>query len=212
MSTITQEQEEKITSFLKDHTLAYGLGTEASACSVAAINLSLYNKLTDEIPDCMSDVIGSWIIAVQDEISSEMRNSEQWKNLLPLAAGTGRDEAKEEKRSKIVIDFVWELLKQYQPIADKDGIGDDWLAMITDRQNYSVAKLYYGSCKSNNRLRRYALDYLNYVTNPNYNIVLQSCSALRIINNVKHVLPDRFFTLDWELLDPCGTLHALITA
>jgi hypothetical protein len=211
MSTITQEQEEKIASFIKDHTLACGLGTEASACSIAAINLALYSKLTDEIPDCMSDVIGRWIIGVQDEISSEMRNSEQWKNLLPFAAGTSRDEAKEEKRSKIVIDFVWELLKQLQPIADEKGFGDDWLSLTTDRQNDLSLKLYYSVEEHSVCFQVYVLKYINYITSHSHCIASQCYYALRIIRAVKIALP-KGFTFDWELLDPCGTLHALIAA
>jgi hypothetical protein len=210
MSTLTIEEQKKIEDFLKDAKLSKGLGEPASTCSLGAINLALSDTLTDKIPDCMSDVIGRWIIGVQDEISSEMRNSEQWKNLLPLAAGTGRDEAKEEKRSKIVIDFVWELLKQLQPIAEEKGFGDDWLSLTTDRQNDLSLKLYHSVEKHSVCLQVYVLGYINYITSHSH-IASQCYYALRVIRTVKKALP-KGFTLDWELLDPCGTLHALITA
>jgi hypothetical protein len=71
-------------------TLPSGLGTEESACSIAAINLALTGELTDDIPDCMSEVIGRWIIPTQDAMPAELRNSPRWKSLLPLAAGTGQ--------------------------------------------------------------------------------------------------------------------------
>ena len=60
------EQRRKLETHLATHDLSRGLGTEESACSVAAINLAISGKLTDDIPECMSKVIGRWIIGVQD--------------------------------------------------------------------------------------------------------------------------------------------------
>jgi len=132
MSTITQEQAEKITAYLASHTLPSGLGTEESACSIAAINLALTGKLTDKIPDCMSLVIGRWIIRIQDAMPDDMRNSLEWKRLLPLAAGTGRD--LEPQRKAVAIEWMWTVvLTQLQPLADKHGYGDAWLRMTTEK-------------------------------------------------------------------------------
>ena len=132
MSTITTEQQASIASKLAGMHLPSGLGDEQSACSIAVINLALSGRLTDEIPDCMSRVIGQWIIAVQDAMPGEMRNSEEWKSLLPLAAGTGRGQ--EQARLDIILDWMWgTVLPSLQTLADQRGFGEQWQKMTTDR-------------------------------------------------------------------------------
>ena len=39
-----------------------GLGNEEAACSIAAINIAISGQFTARIPECMSKVIGKWII------------------------------------------------------------------------------------------------------------------------------------------------------
>ena len=132
MSTITLEQQTAIAEKLATMNLPSGLGDEESACSIAAINLALSGRLTDDIPDCMSKVIGKWIIGVQDSMPDDMRNSGRWKSLLPRAAGTGR--AKEKERLAIILDWMWEsVLPTLQPLADKHGFGREWQTMTTER-------------------------------------------------------------------------------
>ena len=122
MSTITSDQEQAIRNYLKGRHIPAGLGDENEACSIAAINLALAGQLTDQIPDCMSPVIGRWIISVQDVIPDDMRNSLQWRDLLPLAAGTGRDPADEKARLDIILEWMWsDVLPTVQPIADRGG-------------------------------------------------------------------------------------------
>ena len=130
--TITQEQQDKISTLLDHCHLLSGLGSgPEEACSIAAINLALNGTLTDSIPDCMSEVIGRWIIVIQDAMPDSMRNSDEWKSLLPLAAGTGKD--KELERQNICIQWMWECLTIIQPVADKGGYGKEWLAMTTKK-------------------------------------------------------------------------------
>jgi len=132
MSTITLEQQQAIAAKLASMHLPSGLGDEESACSIAAINLALTGELTDDIPPCMSEVIGKWIIRIQDAMPADMRNSERWKQLLPRAAGTGR--AKEKERLAIILDWMWEsVLPTLQPLADKHGFGREWQTMTTER-------------------------------------------------------------------------------
>jgi hypothetical protein len=132
MSTITLEQQTAIAVKLAGMHLPSGLGDEEAACSIAAINLALTGTLTDNIPPCMSEVIGKWIIKVQDSMPDDMRNSAQWKSLLPLAAGTGR--AKEKKRLAIILDWMWgTVLPTLQPLADDRGFGTEWKRMTTER-------------------------------------------------------------------------------
>ncbi|MGL5733857.1 MAG: hypothetical protein ACRCYS_03230, partial [Beijerinckiaceae bacterium] len=68
MSTITQQQRDAIAATVARMTLSQGLGDKDNACSVAAINLALSGTLSDDIPACMSRVIGRWIIRTQDSM------------------------------------------------------------------------------------------------------------------------------------------------
>ena len=103
MTKLTPEQHQDIAATLANMTLSSGIGDRVNACSIAAINLALTNTLTDDIPLCMSLVIGNWIIAIQDAMPDAMRNSATWKGLLQLAAGTGREF--EQERDLIVREF-----------------------------------------------------------------------------------------------------------
>ena len=110
MSTITAEQEQAIADLLaRTPHLAVGMGTETRPCSVAAINLALYGRLTGVIPKCMSEVIGGWVIAIQDAAPADIcRDHPRWRALLPLAAGTGREH--EQERSDAVVAWMWDVL------------------------------------------------------------------------------------------------------
>jgi hypothetical protein len=130
--TITAKQRSKIQDYVRTHHLPKGLGTAEAACSIAAINLALTGELTDDIPECMSVVIGRWIVQIQDSMPDEMRNSDEWKSLLPDAAGTGRDD--EPTRIAIIIDWMWSIvLPKIQPIADKYGFGSEWGNMLIEK-------------------------------------------------------------------------------
>jgi hypothetical protein len=125
---LTTKQRAAIAAKVNGMTLPNGLGDERNACSIAAINLALTGRLTDQIPDCMSEVIGDWIIRVQDAMPDSMRNSKAWKSLLPLAAGTGRDH--EREREALIMDWLWSVVLPYvQPMADAGGYGKEWRAM-----------------------------------------------------------------------------------
>lgn len=132
MTTITTKQQQAIADILATMTLPRGLGTKENACSIAAINLALTGVLADTIPECMSEVIGKWIIKVQDSMPAEMRNSAEWKRLLPLAAGTGRK--REKERLEIILSWMWDtVLPTLQPIADAKGFKDEWRLMLQQR-------------------------------------------------------------------------------
>jgi hypothetical protein len=134
MSTITEHQQTLIAEYVNTHRLSGGLGTKSEPCSIAAINLALTGRPTDTIPDCMSLVVGMWIISVQDEMPDDIRNSPEWKRLLPLAAGTGRRRDLERERLALILDWMWgTVLPVLQPIADEHGYGDTWRTMCTTR-------------------------------------------------------------------------------
>jgi len=137
--TITEVQEQAIKDMLASTpALAIGAGTPEKPCSVSAINLALTGRLVDTIPQCMSLVVGTWIIRIQDSMPAAIRDSAEWRDLLPLAAGTGR--MSEQAREAVAIDWMWtKVLTQMQPIADQEGFGKEWLKMTTEKTG-SAAK------------------------------------------------------------------------
>lgn len=137
-STLSNEAQQSIRDFLKGHTLSRGVGNKESACSIAAINLALDGRLTDEIPNCMSQIIGNWIIRVQDSMPDEIRNGDEWRNLLPFAAGTGRKS--ERARLEAILNWYWELMPEGQEAADRFGIGVMWSNAIKARDTTELKK------------------------------------------------------------------------
>ena len=128
----TDEHAANLKSYLETHHLPIGLGTEESACSIAAINLAINGKLTDNIPDCMSALLGKAIIKLQDAMPDDMRNSVRYRAMLLSAPGTGRD--KEQERLAVLMDWMWgTVLPQVQPLADERGFGDEWRRMCDER-------------------------------------------------------------------------------
>ena len=137
--TITEQQQQAIALKLATMHLPAGLGDEHNACSIAAINLTLSGELSDTIPLCMSEVIGKWIIPMQDAMPDTMRNSTEWKRLLPLAAGTGRE--REQERLTIIMNWLWEsVLPTVQPAADSGGYGEQWKEMLRQRTAAAAAR------------------------------------------------------------------------
>jgi hypothetical protein len=138
MSTLTAEQIDAITAKVACMAnIPSGVGTKEAACSVAAINLALDGRLTDEIPACMSPAIGRWMIGVQDAMPAEMRNSAAWRALIPLAAGTGRNH--EAARLAIVMDWMWGTVSpQLQGIAESGGFGVEWRGMGETRTAWAA--------------------------------------------------------------------------
>ena len=128
MTDYTTNHRLQLEAYLVSHTLPVGLGNEESACTLAAINLAMSGKLTDDIPACMSEVLGRAAIGLQDLMPNKMRNSQRYKALIPDMPGTGRDQEKE--RLAILMEWMWGVvLPQVQPIADKRGFGDQWRLM-----------------------------------------------------------------------------------
>jgi len=126
--TFTAEQRAKLEDYLANHILPSGLGSEESACSIAAINLAINGELKENIPPCMSSVLGRATIRLQDAMPDEMRNSDRYKTLLPNMAGTGRDN--EPERLGFLMDWMWStVLPQLQPLADEKGFGAEWSDM-----------------------------------------------------------------------------------
>ena len=137
MTKWTDESADKLRDYLATHELPHGLGSRESACSIAAINLALTGTLTDEIPACMSEVIGKATIVLQDAMPAEMRNSARYKAWLPTAAGAGRDN--EAERLAVLMDWMWStVMPEFQGVADARGFGVEWREMCEKRTAYAA--------------------------------------------------------------------------
>jgi hypothetical protein len=115
----TMDERTKIAELLERTQLCVGVGSglrgdgTVDACSLSAINLALYGRLTDTVPECMSLVIGKWIIRIQDLMPADIRNSAAWKTALVDATGTGR--AHEKERLDLVMSWMWNVLTALTP-------------------------------------------------------------------------------------------------
>lgn len=139
MSTLTTEQDQAIADQIASQpSIPVGIGTKEAACTVAAINLALTGQLTYRIPPCMSLVVGKFVIALQDAMPAALRNSAEYRALIPGLAGTGR--AHEQERLALILDWMWgTVLPTVQPLADARGFGDAWRTMTTVRTPSAAA-------------------------------------------------------------------------
>ena len=211
MTTLTPEQTQSIADKLAGMTLPSGIGDEHNACSIAAINLALTGKLSDDIPHCMSEVIGKWIIEVQDSAPEDMRNSKRWKSLLPLAAGTGRD--LEEARFKLLLDWMWEeVLPTLQPLADESGFGKEWQNMIMLRSQEAIGLT---SAIAGDRILTVPDKYSNSAVTCQHASWF-AMSAVRTRPDYGWEDLARFVAITaseakaWDMIDPCDVLQRLI--
>ena len=198
-STITAEQQASVAAMLASMPdLPSGVGSKENACSIAAINLALTGKLTDKIPDCMSPVIGKWIIKIQDSAPAELRNSERWRRLLPLAAGTGRD--REDERSSVALDWMWSVvLPRLQPLADKHGFGESWKKMcdLRTRADAAAVSAAYAS----------ASYFASYAATAATAATAAAYASAAYANAANAYTADADF---WHYVDPCGCLERMI--
>lgn len=196
-STITPHQREKIRRQLRASYIPVGVGNADNACSVASINLALTGRLTDWIPECMSPVIGKWIIHIQDAMPDDLRNSTAWKKLLPYAAGTGREKAAEERRSVVIDSWLW------------DSVFPLLLGLPEIARSVSQTASLESSLAAHS-LESYLYDNLWYVDD----YATGSYSAQGAFSEVVDALgatnedSEKF----WSAVNPVGTLEALILA
>ena len=209
MSTITTDQQNKITKTLEEMpVICIGLGTREAACSVAAINLALSGELIDDIPACMSEMLGGWINQIQEAMPASVRNSQRWRSLLPLAAGTGREWEKE--RLSIIMEWMWSIvLPQLLPIAKEKGFSVEWARMLRDRDNAAAA------CAASASRAKAASAAAAAAHAAHATYAASASSAIYSAVTVAYTAIS-FVTADraqyWENIDPCGLLEKLITA
>jgi hypothetical protein len=207
---MNQINTQKIAEVVNSMHLPSGLGTHQSACSIAAINLALTGELTDSIPDCMSKVIGQWIIVTQDSMPDEMRNSVEWKSLLPLAAGTGR--AHEKKRLDLLMEHMWEVaLPMIQPIADAGGYGAQWHDMVEKRTLAAAEKAARASARAVRQTARAAARALGSASaQVSWSAARAAGWAARAAARAARAATDAEEARAWQTLNPCALLRQLI--
>lgn len=203
-ATWTPEAADRLNKYLESNDLSKGLGTEDYACSIAAINLALTGTLTAIVPDCMSGVIGRWIIILQDNIPDSIRNSREWKRLLSEAAGTGRDN--EWERTSIIIDWMFEtVLPSLQPVADDNHFGVLWQTMCEKKTKQDAhAALSVARRMAKNReawLAVYAAGEA---------VTWSAEAAARSAKEAASALGNGIEV--WQKYDPCGLLNKLVRA
>jgi hypothetical protein len=142
--SFTKEDREKVSRFLSKTKLCQGFGTAASPCSIIAINFALTGDIGDSRPSCMSPVIHRFIIEAQDSAGDEMRNSKEWKTLLPWAAGSLDEDEIELERLGLVRDWLWDtvlasgIMLKASALA---GLRYDWEQMLKGRSEQSLNAL-----------------------------------------------------------------------
>ena len=104
--------QEKIAAKLAEcPTLAVGIGSYTEPCTIAAINIALTGKLTDETPDCASPVICSWVRKVQDNCPPNLgRDNPSWRFAVPMIAGTRKWRDEDGQRLTIILKWMWDAI------------------------------------------------------------------------------------------------------
>ena len=132
MISYTPENRADLQAYLDTHEIAQGLGDKESACTLAAINIAMTGKRTHDIPECMSESLGRFVIVLQGSMSNEMRNSARYKRLVVDMPGTGRGQ--ERERADIALEWMWSVvLPELQALADKGRFGAAWRNMLDKR-------------------------------------------------------------------------------
>lgn len=171
--------------------------------------------LTAEIPECMSQVIGSWGITVQDAMPDEMRNGQRWKSLVARAAGTGRE--REQERLSLILDWMWgTVLPSLQALGDDEGIGQEWARMATERTFDAAAtaaeaaqlavKLFLNAGVKDGRLAEAALAAAEAAWAAEWAKTAKAAARAGVVAWVAAEIAEAA----WDQYDPCALLERLI--
>jgi hypothetical protein len=154
----------------------------------------------------MSLVIGIWIIGVQDSMPDAMRNSDEWRSLLPFAAGTGREH--EARRSEILLNWIWGVvLPELQPIANKGGYGIKWKAMTTEKTvDAAAAAADAAAAAAAAAVVVYAARYAAYAASCYADVAAAAVAATAAVAVVVYAARCGF----WDRINPAIVLNELI--
>lgn len=138
--TDTGEEVSELVEYLKDHELSMGLRSEnGETCSMGAINLVFRGELSDEALPGMSVVVWRWIVRVQDAYPSSMRNSPEWKALLPVAAVSPK--SKEPAQIKLLLEVVFEEAIVLLNTPRLNGYQHEWEGMVREKNLLHVNRV-----------------------------------------------------------------------
>jgi hypothetical protein len=216
MTTLTPEQHQSIVGLLsKTPELSRGLGNKEKMCSVAAINLALTGELTDSVPECMSEVIGRWVRGVQDNMPVHIRNSFKWRDLLPLAAGTGRD--LECERADILLRWMWGcVMAAAQDAADERQLGTQWKSMLESRTVETIGVVLLELDNSQQSFSYMSSIRESLTSAKSATLLRSSCNTYKAVSYFVATAARRIgevaesHSVYWDSLDPCGLLEELI--
>ena len=90
--------QSQVATFVTAATLGQGLNDSQTPCTIAAINLTLTGRFTDNCPECMSPELCDFVVILQDSLSHECRNSPEWKSVIPLLLNTKDQNAEIKSR------------------------------------------------------------------------------------------------------------------
>ena len=113
-----------------------GIGaTGTSACTIARGWHALTGRLSDDLHPCMSPVVRSWVIAIQDRMPSEIRESTAWRDAAAGIWATGGATREDEKsRTGMVLDWLWGVLSDPDVVAAVPAQArEEWDRMVTTR-------------------------------------------------------------------------------
>lgn len=118
-----------------DLVLGAGVGrVDGPRCTIAEINLILTGELTDHPHPCISDVIRQWVMRVQDDMPSALRNAPAWREAAVGIAGSAAGRAVERGRRALILDWMWDALadEALLKVVPADN-RPSWDAMLRDR-------------------------------------------------------------------------------
>lgn len=195
----TNEHQKKIRKHIARHTISVGIGDGNSACTLATINLAISGLLTDDIPECMSSVLGSTVIVLQDAFTYELRNSDRYKKLIIDMPGTGKDQ--EEERLTIITDWMWEVvLPMLLPKAERNGFGKEWRTMLSEKTINAASR---ASCASHvhDDATSCAAGCASMVVDGRYDIIGKASAAADAAVAAYFLIPGKTFWDDVDVIE-----------
>lgn len=140
---------QRATELLAMPTLTLGRGTTSGPppadpgqpcqmCSMQVLNWAAGSPgpLSDLPIPGQSEVIRNVIIRIQDDMPDGVRNSREWREVLPSTLGTGTTSADETARLGVLMEWMWERLADPMVLATVDltpGLRSSWNRMLTER-------------------------------------------------------------------------------
>ena len=107
---LTQDQR-RVKDFLDAHPhLSRGVGNEDEMCTIAAVSMALTGIVSDDPHPCVSPVIRGWVMTIQDAMGGAIRDSDEWRESIPLIAGSAASEEIEQSRVDRIMAWMWDAL------------------------------------------------------------------------------------------------------